>query len=194
LKTSSNFYSIGLRFPDPHALKATHRFANDGGAIRQAVYHSVTLSPQTMPNSIAVPAEDAVRMDDDFFANAFEGINEAPQAKADAVYGQHDGPALGLLRGYLEDCSPDRIAGWAQNLRPGAPPVRVAIMLGRIVLADVVADKWRADLSAANIGTGHHAFEFRPVPPIARDLLGAIKVVRVADKVELPRVFELVNQ
>ena len=166
------------------------------GGIRPAAYQSVTLSPKPAPVVAAAPVELAPaqavpQFDDAFFEEAFEGLTEAGPSGTAPVAGP---AATGVLKGYLEDCSPDRIAGWAQDSRPGAAPVRVAVMLGRLVLAEVLANLWRADLSAAGIGTGHHAFEFRPVPPMARDLLGAVRIIRLPDKAELPRVFELVNQ
>ncbi len=131
-------------------------------------------------NPIAVPPEIASYVDEAFFETAFEGVTDDPVLSP------------GPLQGYLEDCSPDRIAGWAQD--SGGGPVRVAIMLGRIKLAELSADSWRADLSEAAIGTGHHAFEFRPNPPIARDLLDEVRVFRIADKAQLPRTFELEQQ
>jgi len=146
----------------------------------QAGYRSLTLS--TPPNPTTVPPEIASYVDEAFFEAAFEGVTEAPVPAT----------APGQLQGYLEDCSPDRIAGWALDSAGG--PVRVSIMLGRMKLAELLADSWRADLSEAAIGTGHHGFEFRPTPPIARDLLGDVRVFRVGDKAELPRTSELEHQ
>jgi hypothetical protein len=181
LKTNIAKYAIEYQPFDMASIAVKPNLRN---GIGQPVYQSATLTAGAHAPTASPPG-----FGDDFFDTAFEGLTET--APAEAKSGK---TALGALKGYLEDCSPDRIAGWAQNSRPGAPPVQVAIMLGRLVLAELVAESWRADLSAADIGTGHHAFEFRPVPPIASDLLGAVKVVRVADKAELPRVFGLVNQ
>ena len=105
------------------------------------------------PDRSAIPADIAPYVDEAFFEAAFEGVTDAPVAE----------PAPGPLRGYLEDCSPGRIAGWAQD---SASPVHLAIMLGGMKLTELSADAWRADLSEAAIGTGHHAFEFHPDPPL----------------------------
>jgi hypothetical protein len=184
-------YSIGFKLANDPPVKAPVTPASSTIPAQQPGYHSVTLSaPPPAPPAPVGPDQ----ADDDFFAEAFDGVAASIPGMA-APFSETAGDQTpGALRGYLEDCSPDRIAGWAQDERPGAPPVHVAILLGRIVLAELVADSWRADLSAAEIGTGHHAFEFRPGAPIARDLLSAVKVIRVTDKAELPRVFELVNQ
>jgi hypothetical protein len=186
-------YSISYMLSDTVSLPGLFKSPQQS----QAAPHDVSLSPEATPHIAAPNAIGISPFDDDFFDTAFEGLTQAAMSAITAG-SSTDGHAIdaspGPFRGYLEDCSPSRIAGWAQDLRPGTPAVHVAIMLGRIVLAELVANLWRADLSAAAIGTGSHAFEFKPDPPIARDLLGAVKVIRIADKAELPRVFGLINQ
>jgi hypothetical protein len=195
LKLHTGPYSIGYTTSDVTSIDALLRLPKSRGPVPQAIYQSVTLSPETLPATTTTTQMDtAPQFDDDFFETAFDGIIEAVPITIEAVRAEVTGTTPGKLKGYLEDCSPDRIAGWAQNAFPSAPPVQLCIMLGRIVLANISADSWRADLSDADIGTGHHAFDFQPIPPIARDLLGEVKVFRVEDRVELPRVFELINQ
>ena len=91
-------------------------------------------------------------------------------------------------KGYLEDCSPGRIAGWAQDQKHIDSPVRVAVLLDGAVVAEMEADVWRRDLEDAFIGDGCHAFEFRPVPPLSPEKLARLTVVRAVDGTELERL------
>ena len=104
------------------------------------------------------------------------------------------GPASGALRGYLEHCSADRIAGWAVDTLNSTSPVRLSILLDQDVLAEVVASAWRPDLGQAGIGDGRHGFEFRPAQSIPAERLRQVRIIRTVDGAELPRVFELVSQ
>jgi hypothetical protein len=97
-------------------------------------------------------------------------------------------PRRGELCGFLEDCSPGRIAGWARDTQYIDGAVRVAVLLDGAVVAEMDADGWRQDLEDAAIGNGCHAFEFRPVPPLSAEKLARITVVRAADGVELQRL------
>jgi hypothetical protein len=94
-------------------------------------------------------------------------------------------PTPGPIRGYLEDCRPTRIAGWAQNTVSGKRAVHVVILLDGAVLAEVVANQWRKDLQDADIGDGHHGFEFHPTRPLAAEKLRGVKIICVADGTEL---------
>ena len=101
-------------------------------------------------------------------------------------------PVRGPIRGYLEDCSPTRIAGWAQDSLQMDDPVEVTILVGDEVLTQVTADQWRSDLQAAQIGDGDHGFEYRPATPLSREKLRSIKVVCLANGSELQPVQGLV--
>jgi hypothetical protein len=89
---------------------------------------------------------------------------------------------LGELRGWVEECRPDRIAGWAQNMEFPHAGVVLSIFLGNEKLVDIIANKQRADLEEAGIGDGRHAFEYRPKTPIPAARLHEIQVVRAMDK------------
>jgi hypothetical protein len=96
------------------------------------------------------------------------------------------GDPLGELRGWVEDCSPERIAGWAQNMEFPHAGVVLSIFLGDDKLADIIANKQRADLEEAGIGDGRHAFEYRPKTPIPAERLHTVRVVRAMDREALP--------
>ena len=100
-------------------------------------------------------------------------------------------PRTARLRGFLEDCSPTRIAGWAQDRQNEAKPVHIAILLDGAVLAEIKADQWRKDLQAAQIGDGFHAFEYRPASPLPSAKLDSVKIVCVVDGTELKPVASL---
>jgi hypothetical protein len=120
------------------------------------------------------------------------GVIRQRIARRAGIHSASDG-VPGVLRGYLEDCSPGRIAGWAQDMLEVDAPVRVAIMLDGVTLGEIAANAWRPDLAKAGIGRGDHGFDFCPAEPIPLHRLGAIKVIRVADRAELPRVFGLAS-
>ncbi len=65
--------------------------------------------------------------------------------------------------GSLEDVTPNRIAGWVWN--PAKPDEKstVNIYFDGLLVATVVADKYRRDLEEAKVGDGRHAFEWTPM-------------------------------
>jgi hypothetical protein len=63
-------------------------------------------------------------------------------------------------RGYVDVCSPERVAGWAQYIRYPELPVTLEVYLDQKLLAQVVADRYGRDLEEANLGSGQHGFEF----------------------------------
>jgi hypothetical protein len=66
------------------------------------------------------------------------------------------------LRGNVDVFSFQRIAGWAQYVRHPEIPVTLGIYFDTKHAVQVVADRYRPDLKAAKLGSGHHSFEFVP--------------------------------
>jgi hypothetical protein len=66
------------------------------------------------------------------------------------------------LRGNVDVFSFPKIAGWAQYIQYPEVPLTLEIQFDEKVVVRVVADRYRADLKAANLGSGHHGFEFVP--------------------------------
>jgi glycosyltransferase involved in cell wall biosynthesis len=68
-------------------------------------------------------------------------------------------PESARLIGYIDSVTHDRIQGWAHLPDHPEEPVELEILDGDGVIARVVADRYRADLAAAGVGTGRHGFE-----------------------------------
>jgi uncharacterized repeat protein (TIGR03803 family) len=73
-----------------------------------------------------------------------------------------EAPALGLLRGQIEEVGWRRICGWAQDAAYPEAPVCLDILAGGELIGQVVANTYRADLAAAGLGSFRHGFEFMP--------------------------------
>jgi len=76
-----------------------------------------------------------------------------------------DGPRIGKLRGYVDEVSARRVAGWVQTVEHPEAPVCVDIYAGGRLVGQALANRYREDLEEAGLGSGHHGFEF--VSPIA---------------------------
>ncbi len=65
------------------------------------------------------------------------------------------------MRGNVDVFSFMKIAGWAQYIRhPEFPSYWESTSTKSRIR--IVADRYRPDLKAANLGSGHHSFEFVP--------------------------------
>ena len=73
----------------------------------------------------------------------------------------------GDLRGYVDRVSTDLIEGWAQNVDHPEAPVCLDIYAGGRLIKQVLADRYRADLVQAGMGSGHHSFVFAPPTELA---------------------------
>jgi hypothetical protein len=73
----------------------------------------------------------------------------------------------GKLRGYIDQTGPT-ITGWAQDLAAPDKPVCLQAFAGAHYLATLLANEYRADLRAAGIGDGCHAFSFTPPPGLTQ--------------------------
>lgn len=90
------------------------------------------------------------------------------------------------LRGFIDEVSPHRIAGWAQNVAHPEAPVCLDIYAGDRLIGQVLANRYREDLKDAGLGSGRHSFEFTPPagPALARH---AVEVRRSLDGAVLGR-------
>lgn len=89
-------------------------------------------------------------------------------------------PEAQRLRGFVDMAGPDILAGWAQC--EGAPevPVCLDVLLDGSYLTSLLANRYRADVRAAGLGSGTHGFELR-LPRAGR-----VEVRRAADQAILP--------
>lgn len=89
----------------------------------------------------------------------------------------------GPLRGAVDYMAHGVCTGWAQCAATPEVPVTLLAMRGGEILARVVANRYRADLRAAGLGSGCHGFAFA-LP----DGGGEITLRRAVDGCILPRV------
>ena len=91
----------------------------------------------------------------------------------------------GVLRGALDMTTREQIAGWAQDSAAPDTPVALQILDNGMTIARVLANRARADLADAGIGSGRHSFDIiipGGLSPLARHV---IQVRREADGAEL---------
>ncbi len=67
--------------------------------------------------------------------------------------------AAGSLLGHVDDVFRDRVKGWALDSASPDRPVHLRILDGGVVLCELVADQYRADLDHAGHGNGLCAFD-----------------------------------
>jgi hypothetical protein len=91
-------------------------------------------------------------------------------------------PVNGPLRGYVDQAGPNICCGWVQDILAPEEPVCLDITADGRSIGRVLANLYRADLHAAGLGSGCHAFTFL-VPP---GVTGRIEAVRTADGAVLP--------
>jgi hypothetical protein len=94
--------------------------------------------------------------------------------------------ALGPLTGSFDQLTPRMILGWARD--PDAPerPVDLVILDNGVVIAEVSAGDYRADLQAAGLGDGRHGFSVTIPAGLSGFSQHVIRILRQADGVELP--------
>jgi hypothetical protein len=73
---------------------------------------------------------------------------------------------IGTLRGHVDVRSPCSIEGWAQNSHHPEVPVCLDILAEGRLIGQALANLYRGDLRAAGLGSGRHAFTFRPNPAL----------------------------
>lgn len=87
----------------------------------------------------------------------------------------------GPLRGNLDECGSALLHGWAQDMSAPEEPVCLDILAGDRRIGRVLANEYRADLRAAGLGSGCHAFYFVP----GAEVEGVIEVRRSVDQAVL---------
>jgi hypothetical protein len=85
------------------------------------------------------------------------------------------------LRGFVDVACAAFVEGWAQDEDAPELPVALDVLRGGKRIARILANRYRADLRAAGLGSGCHGFGTTLPPGDAE-----ISVVRVADGAILP--------
>ncbi|NHN87973.1 Hint domain-containing protein [Acetobacter conturbans] len=95
---------------------------------------------------------------------------------------------LASIELYIDVATRGRVAGWARDpLRP-AHRLRLRLMVGALVLCEVTASRYRADLEAAGKGDGQHAFEVDVVGGLTEEQLALLRVEPVTYRERLREV------
>jgi hypothetical protein len=93
--------------------------------------------------------------------------------------------SAGELRGFVDRITPRVIEGWAQNVDHPEAPVCLNIYARGRLIGQTLANRYRADLQRAGIGSGYHSFNFTPPAGLAF-ALNALEVRRSFDRAVLP--------
>lgn len=101
------------------------------------------------------------------------------KARIDARAGLVPPPAPGVLRGNLDHAG-TMLWGWAQDEAAPEIPVELELVCGGQTILRFLANKFRADLRTAGLGSGCHAFEL-PRPPLP----GTLTIRRATDNAVL---------
>jgi Hint domain len=123
----------------------------------------------------------AARLDEGY---EVEAIRQRLALRAGLVP-SHETARAGDLRGYVDRVSADLIEGWAQNVDHPEAPVCLDIYAGGRLIGQVLANRYRADLAQAGMGSGHHSFVFAPPAGLAFTS-DAVEVRRSLDGTQLP--------
>jgi hypothetical protein len=97
-----------------------------------------------------------------------------------------DRSRIGELRGSIEEISPARIAGWAQNAEHPQAPVCLDIYADGRLTGQVLANRYREDLERAGLGNACHGFAFTPPAMTIRPNLVEVRRSLDGALLELP--------
>jgi hypothetical protein len=155
---------------------AAESFVDDGG---RAIFHNAASFRALYPREAAwSPAAVycAPRVTDGY-------VLEAVRRRLVLHAGLPVAPArvFGALRGHLDRCDGARITGWAQDLAHPDGPVCLDVVVDDAVVALACAELYRADLQAAGIGDGRHAFDLTLPQPLDSGTAHRVEVRRSAD-------------
>ncbi len=148
----------------------------------RGMFHNVheyrTLYPQEATTGLAPYC--APRYDDGYVV---ESVRRRIALRAGLT--RADAQPAGALRGYVDLVSVDCIAGWTQNVDHPEAPVCLDIYAGGRLIGQTLANRYRADLEQAGVGSGRHSFKFKP--PARLDFTpDAVEVRRSLDGAPLP--------
>ena len=143
----------------------------------RAIFQNAHEYPALYPDAARAPARFCAPLVED--GEALARIKR----RIDTLAGiPDDADAPGPLRGSIDRAGPDLVCGWAQDASRPEAPVCLDVLAGGVLVAQVVADRFREDLRRAGLGSGCHAFE-APLPSAAAQ---PVEVRRSADQAALP--------
>ncbi len=92
-----------------------------------------------------------------------------------------------MLKGSLDLVDLRQAAGWAQEDAQPDVPVSLLVIDNDKLIGRILANRYRADLESAGIGTGRHGFEFQFPKSLTPFEKHVVKVCRETDGEELPQ-------
>jgi hypothetical protein len=144
----------------------------------RGMFHNASEYARLYPNAAIEPARYcAPRLEDGEEVEAVRRRLAAIAAPA-ASFGAG-------IEGCLDEASRGWVRGWAVDRDMPGQPVQLQIVVDGVVLCEVVADMFRADLLAAGIGDGRHAFDVTIPGGLSLDQTHVISVRRKDDGVAL---------
>jgi hypothetical protein len=109
-----------------------------------------------------------------------DGIQRSVAARAGVLM-----PAQksGVLRGFVDEAGPAMVTGWAQFINDAEAPVCLDVLVRGHHAARLLANQYRADLRAAGLGSGCHAFCFA----LPQNIGGPVEVLSSFGRTMLPK-------
>jgi hypothetical protein len=143
------------------------------------MFHDACNYTELYPNEATGAARYcAPRLDDGY-------VIEAVRARIEARAGLRSlAPRPSRLHGSVDVANARLIAGWAQSIEHPEAPVCLDVLAGGERIGQVLANRYRADLERAGLGSGRHSFEF--MLPLGMSFAGrSIEVRRSQDGAKL---------
>ena len=137
----------------------------------RAQFHNAAEFHARYPDARPIPAL-APRLEDGF---ALQFIQDRIADRAGAMLAPE--PA-GPLHGFIDIATAGHVCGWALDLENPEEPVTLEVRVGAHPVLCVLANRYRADLRKAGVGSGCHAFAI----DLPAGLDGDISVRRVTDQ------------
>ena len=162
----------------------TESFVDDNSRM---MFHNAHEYAALYPDAEAGPAfYCAPRVTNGF---ALEAIRHRLIVRAGLQLGRETEP----LHGSVDLVKPRLILGWAQKpLRPEIP-ICLDISLNGVVIAQTLANLYRADLAEAGLGSGNHGFSVALPKPLSRSQQGRVEVRRSSDQALLMRASHMLR-
>ncbi len=92
-----------------------------------------------------------------------------------------------MLRGHLDIVNLHEVAGWAQDDAQPNTPLSLIVTVNGELAGRVLANRHRADLEEAGVGTGRHSFEFQFPASLSPFDKHVIRICRETDGDDLPQ-------
>lgn len=154
----------------------------------RGMFHNVHEHAVLYPDARRMPALYCAPRRED--GEEVEAIRRRHALRADPVV-QSGYESFGTLRGNVDLLEDGRLYGWAQHTAQPEVAVCLEVLMGEAIVARTLANRYRADLWQAGLGSGCQAFEVAFPEALQAQLrssgMQALRVRRAADGAELSR-------